>query len=551
VAFATHANIVRDTMTLAPRFLVNFWAGFRIARFARRLETAGHDITAQHSAFTHVIQQLARTWFGRQHGLGLHTNYAEFRDKVPPRHYAWFQPHIARMTAGEPDLLVPGKCPLFVETAGTSGPPKLLPVPEAMLSHFRAALRDSLFHYSLRAGHAGVFLGRQLHLGASTTVTTDPAGAYRTSFDGLLALCLSPWVDANLRALPSTIARLPEGAAKTTAAAKATRPRDVTLVGGTPAQLCELAAAVLQEYESDKSQPHGAHLQTVWPNLECCLHTGAPLGFFTEILHQAVGPTVKLHEVYAAAEGIFAAQDSGKPTAMRLITDANVFFEFLPLDSYHESTVEHAGSLCLPLKKIQPGVDYVLVVTTPAGLCRYVTSDIVRFVSVSPPRLQFVGRAGFRLDAAGERVGESEVLDALHAVCHRNSWHPIAFHVAPYEQRLGPGQVTNVHEWWLELGTHSVRTPMANILGPELDDELARRHPAYALRRKQNLLGAPQIRLVMPGVFARWAAGQPRTASLSKLPRCRPDRIIADQLAALAPFHQTVLVPAKPVGTRI
>jgi len=63
--------------------------------------------------------------------------------------------------------------------------------------------------------------------------------------------------------------------------------------------------------------------------------------------------------------------------------------------------------------------------------------------------------------------------------------------------------------------------------------------------RRNGHLGAPLVRLVMPGVFESWATEQKKTASASKLPRCRPDRLIADQLAALAPFHQATIPPFK------
>ena len=530
-------------MTLAPRFLVNFWAGFRIARFGHRLKFMGRGVGAQQAAFTRLMTSAAATEFGRAHGLEAGTTYAQFRDKVPPQTYDYFQPLIARMAAGEADVLVPGKCPLFVETAGTSGlGPKLLPVSEAMLAHYRSGLRDALFHYAHRTGHAGIFLGRQIHLGASTAVT-ESRGSYRTSLDGMLTLCLTPWVEANLRSPPAMIAQLPEGAEKTSTITRSMLRRDVTLVGGTPALICDLALAA---YEA-AVQPPPSHLQTLWPNLECCLYTGAPLGLYGEALRAALGPAVKLHEVYAAAEGIFAAQDGGTPTALRLLADAGVFFEFLPLALYNETTVTQAGPLCVPLEKIQAGTDYVLLVTTPAGLCRYVTGDIVRFVSVNPPRLQFAGRAGFQLNSFGERVSERDVLETIQAVCAQNGWQAIAFHVAPYVQRIAAGQVANVHEWWLELGTHTVKTPMANVLAPELDAQLFHRNADYAARREQGLLGAPLVRLVMPGVFARWAQEQRKTASASKLPRCRSDRLIADQLVALAPFHQATIVPVLPV----
>jgi hypothetical protein len=528
-------------MTLAPRFLINFWVGFRVARFARRLKAEGRGLEAQQAAFTRLMAQSAMTEFGRTHELQDETTYGQFQDTVPLQTYQSLEPLIARIVAGEADVLVPGKCPFFVETAGTGGlMPKLLPVPEAMLTHFCSALRDALFHYVHRVGHAGVFLGRHLHVGASTAVT-ESKGSYRTSLDGILTLCLSPWVEANLRSPPALIAQLPESSEKIIATTRAMLRRDVTLVGGTPALICDLALAA---YESSVDQPP-AHLQALWPNLECYLHTGAPLGIYSEALRAALGPSVKFHEVYIAAEGIFATQDDGTPTAMRLMVDAGIFYEFLPLALYNEATLAHSGALCVPLEKIQVATDYVLIVTTPAGLCRYVTDDIVRFVSVDPPRLQFAGRASCQLNAFGERVSERDIFETVRAVCSHNGWQAIAFHVAPYAQRIAAGQVANVHEWWLELATHTVKTPTANVLGPEFDAQLFHRNADYAARRENGTLGAPQVRLVIPGVFARWAEEQRKTASASKLPRCRSDRLIADQLAALTRFHQDQLTPSR------
>ncbi|WP_169829283.1 GH3 family domain-containing protein [Lacunisphaera limnophila] len=527
-------------MTLAPRFLVTLWAGLRVAGFARRLKRRDHDLRAQHQAFARLVAQSARTEFGRAHGLAATLTYAQFCAQVPLRTLSGFQPFITRMAAGETDVLLPGRCPLFVETAGTTGPsPLLLPAPEAVLDHFCLGLRDALFHYARRAGHTRVFLGRHLHLGASIAVAENQ-GRYRTSLDGLLTLCVSAWAEANLRSPPGEVAVLPDGPDKLAATVAAMRALNVTLVAGTPDRLCALADQV--RADAGGTEPT-APLATLWPNLECCLHAGAPTGLFTEALRAALGPKPRLHEVYLSAEGVFAAQDEASPAALRLIADAGVFFEFLPLPASGEVGPDLTGTPCVPLEGIRTGVDYVPVITTPAGLCRCVTHDIVRFVSVNPPRLQVVGRTGFRLNAQGERLTERDLLAALQAVCQRNGWAPISFHVAPYAQRLGAGQKAQVHEWWIELRTHSMRTPMANVLAPELDAELCHHHPDYAQRRASGALGLPLIRLVMPGLFERWAHEQGKVSSASKLPRCRPDRLIADQLAALAPFYQGTIAP--------
>ena len=531
-------------MTLAPRFLVNFWAGYRVAKIARRLKTAGRGLEAQAAVFARLMAQTAGTGFGRSHGLTAVTTYAQFRDKVPPRLPGYFAPFVARMQTGEAGVLAPGRCHFFVETAGTTGEkPQLLPVPEPMLAHFRDGLRDSLCLYAVRAGHAGVFLGRHLHLGASTALREENA-SFRTGLDGLLALCLTPWAEANLYAPPPAIARLAEGPEKTAAAVQAMLPHDVTLVAGNPAAVCALAQAACEA--GGTGQRRQPHLQAVWPNLECFAFTGAPLGFYQEALRTSLGPTVAFHELYAAAEGVYAAQDAGTPAGLRLLTDAGVFFEFLPLRSFKEDKLDQAGAECLPLGKVQPGTDYVLVVTTPAGLCRLVPGDIVRFLSVDPPRLQFAGRTKLQLDTLGERVTERELTDTLLAVCARNGWQAVNFHVAPCGQRIAAGQTVNHHEWWVELRTHSMKTPTGNVLAPELDAELARRNADYATRRAQRTLEACSVRLVIPGIFDQWMKAQSRSGGAGKTPRCRPDRLIADQLATLTHFYQPTTTPFAP-----
>ncbi|MEI6105992.1 MAG: GH3 auxin-responsive promoter family protein [Opitutae bacterium] len=535
-------------MTLAPRFLVNLWAGLRVARFSRRLRALGRGGAAQQATFTRLMTQLAGTEFGRAHGITAATTYAEYRERVPPRNYDYFAPLIARMAAGAEGVLSPGRCPFFVESAGTTDPvPKLLPVPESMLAHFRQGLRDALFLYATRAGHGGVFLGRHLQTGASTALTEEH-GSYRTGVDGMLALCLTPWVEANLYAPPAAVARLPAGPAKTTAIVRAMQAQDVTLIAGPPANLGKLARAVREA--AGGTQPRQTQLAEVWPNLECALFHGAPLGLHAEALREALGPTVKFHELYAAAEGIFAAQDNGSPAGLRLLTDTGVFFEFLPWAGYSPSRLATAGAVCLPLEKISAGLDYVLVVTTPAGLCRYVPGDIVRFMSVDPPRLQFVGRTVAQLNAFAEHVTERDLLETLLTVCARNGWQLVNFHVAPSSHRIAAGQTMNCHEWWMELHTHTARTPTANVIGPQLDAELARRDPKYAAKRQALDLDAPRVRLVPPGVFAQWAEAQQKSRSASQLPHCRSDRQIADQLAALTHFFDSSGVPFTPVNTR-
>ena len=527
-------------MTLAPRFLVELWAAWRVTRRMRRLRRPKADAAGQKAALADAIRLASGTEFGRTHKLTAETTYAGFRDAVPLRKHQYFEPLIARMMAGEPNVLLPGRCRLFVETAGTTGlTPKLLPVPDVMLEHYRSALRDTLFLYAARAGHAGVFLGRHAHLGPSTELRRKDGSQYG-GLDALLARCLTPWVEANLMALPPALARMPDGPKKLAAAAELLCPADLTLIGGVPGSVA--AFADLVRGRDEEGHPVIPHLQAIWPNLECFLHFGAPIGLFGETLRAAL-KSVTFHEVYAAAEGIFAAQDDNHQPGLRLLTEAGIFYEFVPLSEYHEARLDQLGPLCVPLEKAQRDIDYVMLVTTPAGLHRYVVGDIVRFVSVKPPRVQFIGRTGLYLNPFGEQVTERELLETMLAVCARNGWRVVNFHVAPYQHRIAAGQEVRCHEWWLELHTHTQRTPTANVLGPEFDAELAMRNRAYAARRNDRTIHSPQVRLVMPGVFEEWAEQHHQAAGASKMPRCHSTRLIADQLATLARFHPDTKAP--------
>lgn len=523
-------------MTPAPRFLVHVWFRLCLARFRRRLNRQGRGIAAQEKTFARLMAAAASTDFGRTHRLTARTTYAQFRAAVPPAAPESFAPLIARLVRGETDVLFPGPCRLFVETAGTTagGTPKLLPAPVAFLDHFHLSLRAAAFLHALRAGHAGLFLGRHLHAGASTAVRAQ-SDHYRTGLDGLLRLVPGPWAESHLLAPPPTIAQLPAGPQKNTAIAGSMRDQDVTLLAGTPADVCALAQTIRDQ--TGNPQTRLPHLQVLWPNLEGLCYYGSALGLHADSLRDLLGPSVRFHEIYLAAEGVIAAQDHLQPAALRLLTDTGLFFEFLPVADYRADTLATAGERCLPLADVQPGVDYVLLLTTPAGLCRYVLGDIVRFLSVDPPRLHVVGRLDSQLDLCGEQVSERELTDSLLAVCRQNGWQPLHFHVAPYRQRVAAGQTVLCHEWWLELRPQTVRTPTALVIGPGLDAELRARNPAYAAKRAAGKLAEPCVRLVIPGVFARHAAHHQPEHATGKLPACRNDRQIADQLSALAGFH--------------
>ena len=525
-------------MLAPPKSLLNIGTSFLTSRTIKKLQDKRTAVPAQEKTFASLRSQLVNTVYGQKLGLTTSTSYQDFQTRAPLRTYEDFLPYIERMKRGEENVLWPGRCSFYAVSSGTTaGRTKFLPITEGMIAHFRKAGLDSLLYYTARVGHTGVFQGKHLFLGGSTTLSRleeSKHPAFAGDLSGITALNLPGWVEKHLYEPGNAIAQIADWPTKIQAIAERTWNRDITLLAGIPSWLLVLAEAVIDRATQGKARP--SYLQGVWPNLECLIHGGVPIGPFVDELRTHIGPKVNFHEVYPASEGFIATQDSEASLGLRLMTDAGLFFEFLPMEHYNEEDLSRLGGKTVPLEGVRVGVDYALVLTTPAGLTRYLIGDIVRFVSVDPPRLVYAGRTKLQLSAFGEHVIEKELTDALLNVCQRHGWTITNFHVAPQFINAAFGQKRGRHEWWIELkpGTH--KNPTGPMLSAELDVELQRLNDDYEAKRKGGGLQEPDVRLVMPGVFEHWMREKGKWGGQNKMPRCRSDREIADELVQVARF---------------
>ena len=348
----------RAAMPAWPKSFYTFGAGLLTARTEWRLRQKRGAVAAQQRTFDKLLPRLATASFWREAGVEAQLNYAGFQARVAPRTYEQLIPAVERMRRGEADVLWPGRCAFFAISSGTTaGRTKYLPVTEEMLAHFRTAGLDSLLYYTVRAKHAGVFRGRQLFLGGSTVLTpipeAQPHQAYAGDLSGITALNLPGWVEKHLYEPGTAIAQMSDWPAKIDAIVQRASSLDITLLAGIPSWVLILAAALREN--STQGKRRVTNLQGLWPNFECFVHGGVPIGPFQDELRAALGPTVKFHEVYPASEGFIAAQDSEAAAGLRLMTSVGLFFEFLPMTDFDESRLEQLGPKVVPLEGVRRG----------------------------------------------------------------------------------------------------------------------------------------------------------------------------------------------------
>ena len=91
-----------------------------------------------------------------------------------------------------------------------------------------------------------------------------------------------------------------------------------------------------------------------------------------------------------------------------MLPHRGTFFEFVPL--------EEVGSTMparVPLWAVEPERPYAIVVTTVSGLYAYELGDIVRFPSVDPLRVEFMGRLSGCLSVTQELTTHVEIERAV------------------------------------------------------------------------------------------------------------------------------------------
>jgi hypothetical protein len=122
---------------------------------------------------------------------------------------------------------------------------------------------------------------------------------------------------------------------------------------------------------------------------------------------------ITLVDTYNATEGgVYASSDFTGAPGLLMLPHRGTFFEFVPLDRRDGTSPER-----MPLWAVEPDRPYSIVVTTASGLYAYELGDIVRFTSVAPLRIEFMGRLSGCLSLTQELTTHVEIERAVeHAV---------------------------------------------------------------------------------------------------------------------------------------
>lgn len=403
------------------------WAAARLRVAQWDLLSASPDSLrkAQLRTLLSHCRTAATTEFGRAHRLGAVRDDEDFRQHVPLRTYADFEPFLERMRKGARDVLWPGLIPYYGQSSGTSATAarnKFLPISLAQIRWQQRAGFDVMARYLALSGDTGVTGGYMLGLFPPGIVKKEgPVGV--ASNPGLMQLHM-PLLSRPVVLPRQAVRDIEDYDRKLDTIAATYLDHDVRVITGTSCWFSILFDRVLAA-----ARARGRRVQTVqqvWPNLRVLVGGGVPAEPYRRLIDERMGRHLALMDNYNATEGgIFAATDRFDDDALLVIPDRGVYFEFVPRGQ------EGPGAPRVPLWHVQTGVDYSVALTTSSGLFAYEIGDYVRFSSVFPHRLRFSGRKSGVLSLTQELTTQGEIERAVAAAAEHSGATVIDFAAGP------------------------------------------------------------------------------------------------------------------------
>ena len=483
----------------------------QLARRARKRinNWASNPIETQQRVFKQLIQKAKHTAFGKDHGFDKIKNHKDFIKRVPVADYEGLRAYLDRVVAGETNVLWPGKPLYFAKTSGTTSGTKYIPLTTASMPTHIDAAKNALFCHIEATGDASFVDGKWIFLQGSP-ILEQKNGVALGRLSGIVAHYVPKYLQKNR--LPSWETNCIENwEAKVDAIVEETYKKDMRLISGIPPWVSMYFEKL--EAKTDKK------IGELYPNFNLFVYGGVNFEPYRTKLESLVGRRVQSIELYPASEGFFAFQDQPESDGMLLQLDSGIFYEFIPSEQFFDERPPRLG-----LSQVEKGVNYVIIISTSAGLWGYNIGDTVIFTSTSPYRIVVSGRIKHFISAFGEHVIGKEVEQALLLATENTDIKISEFTVAP---QVNPENGLPYHEWFIEFT--SPPKDMA-LFCSNLNQELCAQNSYYQDLIDGKVLRPLEIRIVEKDGFTRYMKRIGKLGGQNKVPRLTNDRKIANEL---------------------
>jgi hypothetical protein len=474
---------------------------------------AANPVATQNKVFQELIRQAKNTQFGLDHNFDQIQTPADFAQQVPIRDYEGLKNYVDKVVKGEENILWKGKPLYFAKTSGTTSGAKYIPLTKESMPYHIEAARNAILHYIHETGKANFVDGKMIFLQGSP-ILEEKNGIKLGRLSGIVAHFVPKYLQKNR--MPSWKTNcIEDWETKVNAIVEETFNENMSVISGIPSWV--------QMYFEKLQQKGGKPVGEIFKNFNLFIYGGVNYEPYRAKFENLIGRKVDSIELFPASEGFFAYQDSQAAKGMLLLLNSGIFYEFIKSDEFLNDS-EGSEPRRYTIGEVELGVNYVLILSSNAGLWGYNIGDTVQFTSLQPYRLIVSGRIKHYISAFGEHVIGKEVESALQEAMEGTSIRVNEFTVAP---QITPSQGLPYHEWFIEFEN---QPKDYQAFAKAIDAAMRKQNMYYDDLIVGHVLQPLVITKVTKNGFQDYMKSIGKLGGQNKIPRLSNDRKIADEL---------------------
>ena len=476
------------------------------------LKWSKKPMETQNKVFANLIKEALNTQFGKDHDFKSIKTHDDFVKRVPVRDYEDLKPYVDRVVAGEKDILWKGKPLYFAKTSGTTSGAKYIPLTKESMPTHVAAARNAILMYIAETGNSQ-FVGKKMIFLQGSPLLKEKNGVQLGRLSGIVAHFVPKYLQQNR--MPSWKTNcIEDWETKVEAIVEETLSEDMAVISGIPSWV--------QMYFEKIHTKTGKKVGDVFKNFNLFIFGGVNYEPYRAKFENLIGRKVDSIEFYPSSEGFFAFQDQQNERGMLLLLNSGMFYEFIEATHFFDKNPKR-----ITISEVKKGVNYVMIISTNAGLWAYNIGDTVEFTSTNPYRVIVSGRIKHFISAFGEHVIGKEVELALETATRDLDVSVSEFTVAP---QISPDSGLPFHEWFIEFEN----APENSLeLAHKIEKSMQEQNSYYNDLILGNVLQPLKISSVKTNGFQDYMKSIGKLGGQNKIPRLANDRKVADSLYAL------------------
>ena len=478
--------------------------------FAKRIYNktqlwANNPVATQEKVFKNLIRQAKNTQFGVDHNFSLIKTAEDFALNVPIRDYEQLKPYVDKVVQGETNILWKGKPLYFAKTSGTTSGAKYIPLTKESMPYHIQAARNAILHYIHETGNTTFVDGKMIFLQGSP-ILEEKNGIQLGRLSGIVAHFVPKYLQKNR--MPSWETNcIEDWETKVNAIVEETFNQNMSVISGIPSWV--------QMYFEKLHQKTGKPVGELFKNFNLFIYGGVNYEPYRAKFENLIGRKVDSIELFPASEGFFAYQDSQTAKGMLLLLNSGIFYEFIKSDEFYTEKPKR-----YTIGEVELNVNYVLIISTNAGLWGYNIGDTVQFTSIKPYRIIVSGRIKHYISAFGEHIIGKEVECALQEAMQHSNITVNEFTVAP---QINPESGLPFHEWFIEFENEPDKL---DDFALQIDNAMRKQNSYYDDLIVGKVLRTLVITSVTKNGFQDYMKSIGKLGGQNKLPRLSNDRKI-------------------------